>query len=103
MTNTQVKLELNSELTVLIEGKYYPGTPATIYPLEHSNPGEPSEFEIEEIKILKGNEYWLMDWANDEFEKIKSIILAKENSWIAGSLPNLFDILTLKCIEDIES
>lgn len=102
MNNRQVRLKLNSNLILFIEGVYTEGSEAVIYPIEHSHPGTSSDFEIENITLLQGNLMDLMDWVNNEFEQMKSTIQAKENIWIVSSLPNIMEILTLLCIEEIE-
>lgn len=60
-----VNLELSKELIIEVEGTYYPEEPMVMYYPDGSGyPGSPSEFEIQDIKITKGNLCDLIDYLN---------------------------------------
>lgn len=61
-----VTLELSKDLTLEIEGVYYPEEPMvwTLPNGDPGHPGSPSEFHIEDIKIIKGTLSDLIDYLN---------------------------------------
>jgi hypothetical protein len=77
-----VTLELSKELTIEIEGTYYPEEPM-IWTLPNGDPGypgSPSEFEIQDIKITKGNLCDLIDYLNgntDLWEHLTELAINK--------------------------
>lgn len=61
-----ITLELTENLILEVEGVYYPGEPM-IWTLPNGDPGypgSPSEFHIEDIKIIKGTLLDLIDHLN---------------------------------------
>ena len=77
-----VTLELSKELIIEIEGTYYPEEPM-IWALPNGDPGypgSPSEFEIQDIKITKGNLCDLIDYLNgntDLWEHLTELVINK--------------------------
>lgn len=64
-----VTLELSKELMIEVEGIYYPEEPMVMYYADGSGyPGSPSEFEIQNIKITKGNLCDLIDNLNGNLD-----------------------------------
>lgn len=61
-----VTLELSKELSLEIEGVYYPEEPMvwTLPNGDPGHPGSPSEFEIYDIGIMEGNICDLIDYLN---------------------------------------
>ena len=60
-----ITLELSKELIIEVKGIYYPEEPMVMYYADGSGyPGSPSEFEIQNIKIIKGNLCDLIDYLN---------------------------------------
>ena len=76
-----VTLELSKELTIEIEGTYYPEEPMVMYYADGSGyPGSPSEFEIQDIEITKGNLCDLIDYLNgntDLWEHLTELVINK--------------------------
>jgi len=76
-----VTLELSKELIIEIEGTYYPEEPMVMYYADGSGyPGSPSEFEIQNIKITKGNLCDLIDYLNgntDLWEHLTELVINK--------------------------
>lgn len=64
-----ITLELSKELMIEVEGIYYPEEPMVMYYADGSGyPGSPSEFEIQNIKITKGNLCDLIDNLNGNLD-----------------------------------
>ena len=76
-----ITLELSKELIIEIEGIYYPEEPMVMYYADGSGyPGSPSEFEIQNIKITKGNLCDLIDYLNgntDLWEHLIELVINK--------------------------
>lgn len=76
-----VTIELSKELTIEVEGTYYPEEPMVMYCADGSGyPGSPSEFEIQDIKITKGNLCDLIDYLNgntDLWEHLTELAINK--------------------------
>ena len=76
-----VTLELSKELTIEVGGTYYPEEPMVMYCADGSGyPGSPSEFEIQNIKITKGNLCGLIDYLNgntDLGEHLTELVINK--------------------------
>lgn len=76
-----VSLELSKELIIEVEGIYYPEEPMVMYYPDGSGyPGSPSEFEIQDIKITKGNLCDLIDYLNgntDLWEHLTELVINK--------------------------
>ena len=76
-----VTLELSKELMIEVEGIYYPEEPMVMYYADGSGyPGSPSEFEIQNIKITKGNLCDLIDYLNgntDLWEHLTELAINK--------------------------
>ena len=76
-----VTLELSKELIIEVEGIYYPEEPMVMYYADGSGyPGSPSEFEIQNIKITKGNLCDLIDYLNgntDLWEHLTELVINK--------------------------
>ena len=76
-----VTLELSKELMIEVEGIYYPEEPMVMYYADGSGyPGSPSEFEIQNIKITKGNLCDLIDYLNgntDLWEHLTELVINK--------------------------
>lgn len=75
-------LRLNPNLEIEVEGNYYPEEPM-IWNLPNGDPGypgSPSEFEIQDIKITKGNLCDLIDYLNgntDLWEHLTELVINK--------------------------
>ena len=79
-----VTIELSKELSLEVEGVYYPEEPM-VWTLPNGDPGHPgsaSEFEIYDIKIAKGSLLDLIDYLN--------------------GYSDLWEYLTELCIKQIE-
>ena len=76
-----INLELSKELIIEVEGTYYPEEPMVMYYADGSGyPGSPSEFEIQNIKITKGNLCGLIDYLNgntDLGEHLTELVINK--------------------------
>lgn len=76
-----VTLELSKELMIEVEGTYYPEEPMIMYyPDGDGFPGSSSEFEIQDIKITKGNLCDLIDYLNgntDLWEHLTELAINK--------------------------
>jgi len=76
-----ITLELSKELMIEVEGIYYPEEPMVMYYADGSGyPGSPSEFEIQNIKITKGNLCDLIDYLNgntDLWEHLTELVINK--------------------------
>ena len=76
-----VTLELSKELIIEVEGIYYLEEPMVMYYADGSGyPGSPSEFEIQNIKITKGNLCDLIDYLNgntDLWEHLTELVINK--------------------------
>lgn len=76
-----INLELSKELIIEVEGIYYPEEPMVMYYADGSGyPGSPSEFEIQNIKITKGNLCDLIDYLNgntDLWEHLTELVINK--------------------------
>jgi len=76
-----VILKLSDNLELEIEGIYYPEEPMVMYYADGSGyPGSPSEFEIQNIKITKGNLCDLIDYLNgniDLWEHLTELVINK--------------------------
>ena len=76
-----INLELSKELMIEVEGIYYPEEPMVMYYADGSGyPGSPSEFEIQNIKITKGNLCDLIDYLNgntDLWEHLTELAINK--------------------------
>ena len=76
-----INLELSKELIIEVEGTYYPEEPMVMYYADGSGyPGSPSEFEIQNIKITKGNLCDLIDYLNgntDLWEHLTELVINK--------------------------
>ena len=61
-----VTIELSKEISLEVEGVYYPEEPMvwTLPNGDPGHPGSPSEFEIYNIEITKGSIYDLIDYLN---------------------------------------
>ena len=77
-----VTLKLSDSLELEIEGIYYPEEPM-VWNLPNGDPGypgSPSEFEIQGIKITKGNLCDLIDYLNgntDLWEHLTELVINK--------------------------
>ena len=78
----EVVLKLSENLILTIEGHYYPEEPM-VWNLPNGDPGypgSPSEFEIQGIKITKGNLCDLIDYLNgntDLWEHLTELVINK--------------------------
>ena len=78
----EVVLKLSENLILTIEGHYYPEEPM-VWTLPNGDPGypgSPSEFEIQGIKITKGNLCDLIDYLNgntDLWEHLTELVINK--------------------------
>ena len=84
-----ITLELSKELIIEVEGIYYPEEPM-VWNLPNGDPGYPgsaSEFDIEDIRIIKGSLIELIDY-------IDSLIFNKKDIW------EYLTDLTIEKIED---
>lgn len=78
----EVVLKLSENLILTIEGHYYPEEPM-VWTLPNGDPGypgSPSEFEIQNIKITKGNLCDLIDYLNgniDLWEHLTELVINK--------------------------
>ncbi len=76
-----ITLELSKELIIEVEGIYYPEEPMVMYYADGSGyPGSPSEFETQDIKIIKGNLCDLIDYLNgntDLWEHLTELVINK--------------------------
>lgn len=76
-----ITLELSKELMIEVEGIYYPEEPMVMYYPDGSGfPGSSSEFEIQGIKITKGNLCDLIDYLNgntDLWEHLTELVINK--------------------------
>ncbi len=76
-----VTLELSKELIIEIEGIYYPEEPMVMYYADGSGyPGSPSEFETQDIKIIKGNLCDFIDYLDgkkDLWEHLTELVINK--------------------------
>jgi len=96
-----VAVELTSTLHLEIKGYYTPEEPMiwTYSNGDPGHPGSPSEFEIKNIELVKGTFDEFMDW-NDSWLYSETVRL-KSN--INNRPQSLFEYLSEKCIEKIES
>lgn len=76
-----ITLKLSKDLILEIEGVYYPEEPMVMYYADGSGfPGSSSEFEIQDIKIIKGNLCDLIDYLNgntDLWEHLTELAINK--------------------------
>lgn len=77
-----ITLELSKEISLEVEGVYYPEEPMvwTLSNGDPGHPGSPSEFEIHDIKITKGSLLDLIDYLNgnlDLWEHLTEICIQK--------------------------
>ena len=74
-------IKLSHDLELEIEGNYTPEEPMVMYYADGSGyPGSPSEFEIQNIKITKGNLCDLIDYLNgntDLWEHLTELVINK--------------------------
>ena len=96
--STTIKLADNLELE--IEGNYYPGEPMvwTLPNGDPGHPGSPSEFDIKNIKLIKGSLYDLIDHLDTH--QYLQISRARQDKSIFSE--TIWDYLTELSIKKIE-
>lgn len=76
-----ITLELSKELIIEVKGIYYPEEPMVMYYADGSGfPGSSSEFETENIKIIKGNLCDFIDYLDgkkDLWEHLTELVINK--------------------------
>lgn len=76
-----INLELSKELIIEVEGTYYPEEPMVMYYADGSGfPGSSSEFETQDIKIIKGNLCDFIDYLDgkkDLWEHLTELVINK--------------------------
>lgn len=66
METTEVTLKLTDDLTIEVSGFYTPEEKMVMYYSDGSGyPGSPSEFEIDDVKLVKGSIVNLLEYFND--------------------------------------
>ena len=97
--STTIKLADNLELE--IEGNYYPEEPMiwTLPNGDPGHPGSPSEFDIKNIKLIKGSLYDLIDHL-DTHQYLQISRARQDKSIFSETIWNYLTELSIKKIEE---
>lgn len=70
----KINLKLNDDVEIEVSGNYEAGESPTYYPVDNADPGYPSIFEINEIKLIKGTLLdFLINFNDESFKLIEYI------------------------------